>query len=67
MELTTADIIKLLGGKEAAKSALGVGKWAMYKWHENGIPPRHWRPIAERLNLAIDDVAKVRPAKAEAA
>lgn len=63
MELTTADVIKLLGGKEAAEKFLGVGEWASYKWHDKGIPSRHWKPIAERLNVPIDDIAKVRPAK----
>lgn len=63
MELTTADIITLLGGKDRAAEYLGVGEWTPYKWHNKGIPAKHWKAIAERLNLKVDEVANVRPAK----
>ena len=61
MDTASRDIITRLGGATPIAAALGIKRNAVWQWHQNGIPPKHWYPLAafaERsaASVTLDDL-----------
>ena len=56
MQTPIEDILRRLGGAEAAAALTGVSPEAVRKWRSsNAIPPRHWPAIMAATGLSMDD------------
>ena len=52
------EILRRLGGNEAAAQLTGVSPEAVRKWRSAGaIPPKHWPAIMSATGLTIDDLS----------
>jgi carbamoyl-phosphate synthase small subunit len=51
------DVVRLLGGQDAAASRCGVGAEAVRKWRQaRAIPARHWPAVIAATGLSLSDM-----------
>ncbi|WP_298284307.1 glutamine-hydrolyzing carbamoyl-phosphate synthase small subunit [Acidocella sp.] len=56
MQMSIDEILRRLGGNEAAASLTGVSLEAVRKWRSaNAIPPRHWPAVIAATGLSMED------------
>jgi carbamoyl-phosphate synthase small subunit len=56
MQTPIDEILRRLGGADAAASLTGVSPEAVRKWRSaNAIPPRHWQAIIAATGLTMED------------
>ncbi len=56
MQITIDEILRRLGGTEAAAALTGVSPEAVRKWQSRGIiPSRHWTAMMAATGLSLDD------------
>lgn len=56
MQIAIDEILRRLGGNEAAATLTGVSPEAVRKWRSAGaIPPRHWPAIMAATGLTMED------------
>ncbi|GAA0593396.1 glutamine-hydrolyzing carbamoyl-phosphate synthase small subunit [Craurococcus roseus] len=54
---TVEDVVRLLGGPEAAAARCGVGTEAIRKWRQaHAIPSRHWPAVIAATGLSLSDM-----------
>jgi len=64
MQTPIDEILRRLGGSEAAATLTGVSPEAVRKWRSsNAIPPRHWPAIMTATGLTMEDFSA--PAESE--
>ena len=64
MQTSIDEILRRLGGSEAAATLTGVSPEAVRKWRSsNAIPPRHWPAIMAATGLTMEDFSA--PAESE--
>jgi carbamoyl-phosphate synthase small subunit len=64
MQMSIDEILRRLGGNEAAASLTGVSLEAVRKWRSaNAVPPRHWPAIIAATGLSMEDFSA--PASSE--
>ncbi|MDE1884183.1 MAG: carbamoyl phosphate synthase small subunit, partial [Rhodospirillales bacterium] len=60
MHTPIEEILRRLGGNEAAATLTGVSSEAVRKWRSAGaIPPRHWQSIMAATGLTWEDFSGV--------
>jgi carbamoyl-phosphate synthase small subunit len=60
MQTPIDEILRRLGGNEAAATLAGVSSEAVRKWRSsNAIPPRHWPAIMAATGLTMDDFSSL--------
>jgi hypothetical protein len=69
---TVRQIVRIIGRTKLCK-LLGVGKWAVLKWYDTGIPGRHWLTLVEKVDWLtyeiLEDATRLaqRPVRRKAA
>ncbi|MDD2704639.1 MAG: glutamine-hydrolyzing carbamoyl-phosphate synthase small subunit [Acidocella sp.] len=59
MQISIDEILRRLGGNEAAATLTGVSPEAVRKWRSsNAIPPRHWPAIMAATGLTMEELTK---------
>jgi carbamoyl-phosphate synthase small subunit len=59
---TVEDVVRLLGGQDAAATKCGVGTEAVRKWRQaRAIPARHWPAVIAATGLSLSDMPGVPP------
>ena len=54
---TVEDVVRLLGGPDAAAARCGVGTEAIRKWRQaRAIPSRHWPAVIAATGLSLSDL-----------
>ena len=54
---TVEDVVRLLGGADAAAARCGVGTEAIRKWRQaRAIPSRHWPAVIAATGLSLSDL-----------
>jgi carbamoyl-phosphate synthase small subunit len=62
---TVEDVVRLLGGPDAAASRCGVGTEAVRKWRQaQAIPARHWPAVIAATGLPLSDMPGATPGAA---
>jgi carbamoyl-phosphate synthase small subunit len=62
---TVEDVVRLLGGPDAAASRCGVGTEAVRKWRQaQAIPARHWPAVIAATGFPLSDMPGATPGAA---
>jgi len=65
MQISIDEILRRLGGADAAAALTGVSPEAVRKWRSGGtIPARHWQAIMAATGLSLDDLSTGAPDEA---